>query len=382
MFFSKLAFLAAIVLCPFAAYAEWQPATDQNRYADVLKRVAEGEGYTRFFQMEKALIGEPVDAYLEARWTYLRQVDRAPVATPPVQQIDAFVNACRQAGWLTPEEIPAFRKAVICLGKELITDKSPFQVTLENVREIRGIPYASYDGYHPKLDLFLPSNPGGKPMPCIIYIHCGGWSVHKRAWFEGHARLAAREGFIAANIDYRLLPGVSPVDCLHDAKAAVRFIRANAARYGIDPDRIGACGASAGAQLTAALATTADQSALEGAGGNAGVSSHISAGVCFATPAMTGRHTWPLENTKEGLPDWFKTVSPYEHASKGDAPMKFIHGTADALVSVEEPKDLKAKLDSIGVICDIELIPNAGHVCYMSEAMGLKAIEYFRQIMK
>ena len=102
--------------------------------------------------------------------------------------------------------------------------------------------------------------------------------MHKRAWLAGFAAIAAREGFAACTIDYRLLPGVTPVECLQDAKAAVRFIHANADRYGIDADRIGACGGSAGAQLATALATIG----------------RVQAAVGFATPALTGRRTWPI----------------------------------------------------------------------------------------
>ncbi|MES2997551.1 MAG: alpha/beta hydrolase [Verrucomicrobiota bacterium] len=370
--------LSIFLTTGFPVFAAWSPPEDAGKYGEVLTAVREGEGYTRFLETEKEAINDPGDAYHETRWKFLRQVYRAEVATPDGKQINAFVNACKQAGWLKPEKEAAFRTAVLCLGKELIIDKSPFQIPLENIRVERDVPYAKYGSYSPKLDIFLPENKTSKPLPCIVFIHCGGWEVHKRAWFECHARVAAREGFAALNIDYRLLPGVTPVDCVYDAKAAVRFIRANAKNYGIDPKRIGAFGASAGAQLTTLLATSADDKSLEGPGGNAGVSSRIKAGVAFATPVLSGRRTWPIGGKGE-IPPWFKKISPYEHAGAGDAPLLLVHGGKDTTVHPDEPKDLQTKLNAAGVLCEVEIIPNAGHVCYMSEDMSMKAIAFFQK---
>lgn len=359
------------------AGAEWKPADSLPAYEEVMKAVREGEDYTRFLDAEKRLISNPGDAYLEERWKFLKTVWRAEKQVPDRRALDAFATACVDAGWLSPEKKNEFSNAVLCLGNELIIDKSPFQVPLEKIRVIRDVPYATYGTYHPKLDVFLPEQKSAEPLPCVVFIHCGAWKVHKRAWFEGHARVAAREGFVAVNIDYRLVPGVTPVDCVHDAKAAIRFVRANAKTYGIDPERIGAFGASAGAQLVSLLATSADDASLEGAGGNAGVSSKIKAGAVFATPGLTGRATWPLG--KGTAPEWFKLISPWEHAGKGDAPLLLVHGAKDALVSPDEAKDLKAKLDAAEVPCELILEPEAGHVCYMSEAMSMKAVEFFRK---
>ena len=111
---------------------------------------------------------------------------------------------------------------------------------------------------------------------------------------------------------------VTPVECVQDVKAAVRWVRANAHKYNIDTNKIGACGASAGGHLTAALATTGGVKTLEGNGGNPEQSSRINAAVGFATATLTGRKSWPIHRTGKKT-EWFDKVSPYLHASKDDA---------------------------------------------------------------
>ena len=135
------------------------------------------------------------------------------------------------------------------------------------------------------------------------------------------------------------------MECVQDAKAAVRWVRANAEEYGINSNKIGVCGASAGAHLAAMVATSSDQKHLEGEGGNADVSSEVQAGSRFWRPQhLQGEKLGQSTPAIGSFLIWFKTVSPYQYASAGDAPMKFIHGSADPLVSPEEAQDLYAKL--------------------------------------
>ena len=380
-FLTRIAALA--LLATASASAAWKPLeADAPAYAKALAIVSEAEPYARFFATEKQMIRQPEDdSYLKARWTYFNMnlVVKPNLATPGESHAQ-FLKVCLDAGWLDPKDKNAFSVAALTAGKELLTGENRMKIQPDQIRGVLAIPYANYNGYQPKLDLYLPTA-RTKPLPCIVFIHGGGWGVHKRCWMEGYAKFAAREGFAAATIDYRLLPAVTPLECTHDAKAAVRFIRANAAKFGIDPDRIGACGDSAGAQLAAILATSADAPGLEGNGGNTGVSSRIQAAVGLATPALTGRRTWPIANNLP-IPDWFDKISPYRHAGAGDAPMMFLHGMNDGLVSPDEPKDLMAKLEKSGVPCEIEFVPDAGHVFYMSEATAMKVINYFKSKLK
>src|SRR4029077_5650098 len=123
------------------------------------------------------------------------------------------------------------------------------------------------------LDLYLPKEPGSAKIPCIVVIHGGGWGTGDKTRFAAIAARLAEQGFAAACIGYRLLPEVEFPAPVVDCKAAVRWVRANAAQHGIDPDRIGAIGGSAGGHLVAMLGTSASVNELEGEGGNPGVSS-------------------------------------------------------------------------------------------------------------
>jgi len=116
------------------------------------------------------------------------------------------------------------------------------------------------------------------------------------------------------------LPAVKIIDCVHDCKAAVRWVRANAAKYGIDAKRIGALGASAGAHLVALLATTANLPELEGNGGNPGISSEIQAAVGIATPVFNPKRTDWIRKELGISVDELKLISPYEHVSTQSAP--------------------------------------------------------------
>lgn len=204
--------------------------------------------------------------------------------------------------------------------------------------------------------------------------------MHKRAWFEAFARYFAQHGYAAVTIDYRKLHSTeSPMAAIHDAKAAVRWVRKNAQHYGIDPNKIGAAGASAGAHLTSTLATTFGNQKFEGLN-KQGTSSQIQAAVGFATPAMTGnRTTWPI-NKKKGKQTWFDDVSPFQNFRENAAPMKFIHGKSDRLVSFLEAQDLHTKYKQHSIQSELELIDGAGHVFYMNEEHAEKARQFFNKV--
>ncbi|MBK1789565.1 alpha/beta hydrolase [Persicirhabdus sediminis] len=376
--------LGLFAMLPASIVAEWQPAEKSQRenYAAVMQLAKSAEPLTNFFAAEKLAVPEPNDVYYQARWDFLNDCYYVnPGVARPSNAMKSFLDICDENELVNHKRFE-FKKAAETLGVELISDKVAFEVDGEAIIEHRDLSYQSDDEYSQKLDLFLPKNPSSDKVPCIIFIHGGGWRSHKRAWMEGHAKYVASQGYAAATIDYRMLNCATPLECLHDAKAAVRWVRAHAAQYGIDPDRLGASGGSAGAQLSTALATTNGVVELEGEGGNQGVSSAIQAAVGFATPAMTGkRKTWP---NKKGnvLPDWFMKVSPYHHVSADDAPIKFIHGAKDGLVKVEEAKDMFAAYQKLGIMSELEILPDEGHVFYMDEESAEKALAFFRKVFE
>jgi len=360
----------------------WTPNEDKALYKEAMEQVKFIEPFSKFLANEKATIQNPSLAYLEARWAFIKDVyhDNPKVATPN-KALQKFINFCTENN-LLGEQKAQFKKAAKILGYELITDKVAFEVPTGTYKEFLNIPYVYHNDYPQKLDLFVPNFAVTKPVPCIIFIHGGGWQVHKRAWFESFARYAAFKGYAAVTIDYRMLHAVdSPLECVYDAKAAVRWVRANAAKYHIDPNKIGVSGASAGGHLAAILATSGDVPDVEGRVGNLHVSSEVQAAVGLATPALTGkRFSWPWNRGEK--PKWFNKISPYRYIDKGDAPMKFIHGTADKTVDPDDAKDLYEAYKKNGLTTEIEFIEGAGHVFYMNEETAAKVLGFFKQILE
>ena len=133
------------------------------------------------------------------------------------------------------------------------------------------------NGERNKLDLYLPPK-ADSPLPLIIWVHGGAWLGGSKAGGGSALRMLGR-GYAVASINYRLSNQAKFPAQIEDCKAAVRFLRANAKKYNLDPDRFGAWGASAGGHLVALLGTTGDVKELEGDGRNKEVSSRVQA-VC------------------------------------------------------------------------------------------------------
>ena len=142
--------------------------------------------------------------------------------------------------------------------------------------------YARVGGTSLRLDLYTPSEaPSG--LPTLLYLHGGAWAVGDKSDAVAERLMPiVANGFAVASVNYRLIPSVRFPVPVHDVKAAVRWLRANAAEYGLDPDRIAIGGVSAGGHLASLTALTAGDAQLEGnVGDHLGVSSAVSAAVAY-----------------------------------------------------------------------------------------------------
>jgi acetyl esterase/lipase len=233
----------------------------------------------------------------------------------------------------------------------------------DSVKVERDIVYAKYDKREVMLDLYLPKKPTSDKIPCIVVVHGGGWRSGDKTRFSAIAGHLASQGFAAACIGYRLLPEVEFPAPIVDCKAAVRWVRANAAKHGIDPDRIGAIGGSAGAHLVAMLGTSHNEPKLEGDGGNAGVSSRVQAVVAMATPADMSQFA---ERTKLNK-DLAALISPITHVGKDSAPLLLLHGTNDRTVPMEQSEKLLEKYKKAGVSAELVKVADGTHAFWNSE---------------
>jgi acetyl esterase/lipase len=243
------------------------------------------------------------------------------------------------------------------------------------VRIIRDLTYATVGMQRLQLDLYLPEE-AHAPLPVVIWIHGGGWVTGERSPCPV-APLATR-GYALASISYRLSTGSADTAFpaqLHDCKAAVRWLRANAWRFGLDGARIGAWGASAGGHLAALLGTVQGDPALEGDDRGTGVSSRVQA-VCALFPPTDFMHLeeeqddhWRINLVAKALlhgpPSANRALaaaaSPVSHASKDSAPFLLIHGTADAVVPPAQSERLHAALRTAGADSTLVLIPGMPH---------------------
>ncbi len=241
-------------------------------------------------------------------------------------------------------------------------------------KAISDIVYARVGDRALHMNLLLPSDAPGKPRPAVMWIHGGGWSGGD--WHidpSGDYGLTDR-GFVTGTIEYRLSGEAKYPAQIQDCKAAIRFLRANAAKYGIDPNRIGVWGGSAGGHLVALLGTTAGIKQLEGDEGNAGFSSRVQAvcdlfGPTDLTSKRVGEYTPLVIELVEDLlggpvrdnMGLARLASPVEFASKDDAPFLILHGDKDPLVPMSQSEELYNALKRTGADVTLVKVKNAGH---------------------
>lgn len=229
-----------------------------------------------------------------------------------------------------------------------------------SVEVIRDIVYALYGGRKVSLDLYLPKKTTSQKKPGIVAIHGGAWEMHDKNWFAPHASCLAKQGFVTACIGYRLLPDVAILDCIHDAKAAVRWLRSSAGKYGVDPDRIGAFGGSAGAHLAGLLGVGNKETRHEGNGGNSGVSSKVQAVVAMAMPCdfTESYRERPIFGRNK---DEARLLSPLCHVDSDSSPFLLLHSETDPTVPFAASYKMHKKLTSRAVHSELVNMGNVPH---------------------
>jgi acetyl esterase/lipase len=246
----------------------------------------------------------------------------------------------------------------------------------EGVKLVADVEYGPH-GERNRLDVYVP--PGDGPFPLVIWVHGGGWQNGSKAGGGPAVRLL-NNGYATASINYRLSGQATFPAQIEDCKAAVRFLRANAKQYKLNPDRFGVWGSSAGGHLVALLGTAGDVKEFEGDGRNPGVSSRVQAVCDFYGPTdllQMGKMSkanskidhdaptspeakligGPLQSNKEKA----DRANPVKYVTKDDPPFLIVHGDADPLVPDGQSKLLHDALQKAGVESTLIVIPGAGH---------------------
>jgi acetyl esterase/lipase len=217
-----------------------------------------------------------------------------------------------------------------------------------DVTVVRDLVYADYGTRRLKLDVYLP--PRADPhvaAPGVLVVRGGGWRVGDKEFFGFIAGQLAKEGFVAASIEYRTVQEAKFPAPEHDVKAAVRWLRANAAMYGVNPNAIGAIGGSAGAHLVALLGTSNGVKDLEGKGGNAGVSSQVQAVVAMACVCVVDAKTAAALGADANARS-ISSASPVTFVSRQSAPLLLLHSPTDPVVPFALSVEIEARYRSAG----------------------------------
>ena len=248
--------------------------------------------------------------------------------------------------------------------------QAPAQVP-DTVIVEKGIEYANPDDQHLQLNLARPKT-GDGPFPAIVCIHGGGFRAGKRESYDGLIVRLAEQGFVAITVTYRLAPKYQFPAAVHDTKAAVRWVRANAAKYKIDPSRIGTTGGSAGGHLAQFLGVTAGVKEFEGDGGNPAESSAVACVVNVYGPSDFTKSYGKSVDAAEVLPLFLGgnlekarklhlKASPLYWVTPVAAPTLCIHGTLDKYVAHEQAVWLVDKMNAAGAEAELLTLEGAGH---------------------
>ncbi|MGB7345424.1 MAG: alpha/beta hydrolase [Pirellulaceae bacterium] len=259
---------------------------------------------------------------------------------------------------------------VLCLSTAISVNA---QVIADESRRVDDIAYAKVDGQPLLLDLYLPAVDNA---PLVVWVHGGAWRSGSRSKMP--LGFLVDDGYAVASIDYRLSGMAKFPAQIHDCKAAIRFLRANANKYGYNAQRVAVAGSSAGGHLVAEIGVTNGHADLEGSvGEHSGESSDIQAIVDYygptnfltildqSTPHGLGVRVPALElllgDGPEAKPDLAKLASPVFHVDKNDPPLLMIHGDQDPQVPINQSHELHGKYKSLNLDVTLEVVHGGAH---------------------
>lgn len=251
------------------------------------------------------------------------------------------------------------------------------------------VTYCVVDEVELKMDVYYPADTGSAggqaaasgesgdhtPAPAVMYIHGGGWAFGDKAEGigAGLTQGLVDSGFVVFAVNYRLAPDYKYPAMIEDVECAVSHISANGQAYGIDPERIGAYGGSAGGHLVSLLATRQNDgdSSDGGSGGDSGFPGRIVAAVDMFGPSdltipfeggpvgkLLGQTVFGTSDSESPL---LAEASPVTHVDGDDPPFLIIHGENDSLVPIEQSETLYASLVAADVPAEFVRVKNADH---------------------
>jgi acetyl esterase/lipase len=255
---------------------------------------------------------------------------------------------------------------IVALAFAAVVNSTPLRAA-DDIKFEKDIEYSNPDDQHLQVDMARPNGEG--TYPAVICIHGGGFRAGNRQGYDGLIKKLAKNGYVAMTVEYRLAPKYQFPAAIYDVKAAVRWLRANAAKYHVDPERIGVTGGSAGGHLAQFLGVTGGVKQFEGDGGHADQSSRVACVVNFYGPSDFTKSYGKSVDAAEVLPLFLGgnlekerrrhiEASPLYWVTPDAAPTLCVHGTKDQYVAFEQAEWIVDRLKASGV--EAELLPMVG----------------------
>jgi acetyl esterase/lipase len=236
-----------------------------------------------------------------------------------------------------------------------------------------GVVYCTNAGVALTMDIYYPAQASAAPRPAVLYVHGGGWEHGDSSLGGINATIAQSlngRGMLVAAVNYRLAPQYLWPAQIVDVKCAVRYLRANAQRYGIDPSKIGAWGGSAGGHLVSMLGTAGPNAGFD-SGQYLQQSSSVQAVVDMFGPADLTAGGWgpyatsvveQVFGVKPGQDSaTLAHASPVTYIQANDPPFLIFHGAKDAVVPLTQSQELASRLQGAGLSATLVTVQNAGH---------------------
>jgi acetyl esterase/lipase len=289
-------------------------------------------------------------------------------------------------------------------SKDEVTDSSTTPATNGNATTFTNVAYATTSTTQ-TMDIYMPSGVG--PFPVVVLIHGGAFMMGSKSDESANCAALTSQGYVAVSINYRLSGEAKFPAQIQDCKAAVRFIRANATKYKINPDKIGSWGASAGGNLASMLGTSSGINELEGASlGNATFSSKVTAtvdwfgpinfltmdaeattlGFTITTNSSTSPESKLMGAAVQTIPDQVAKANPTTYISSDDAAFLIQVGSLDRNIPYTQSQNFSTALKSVlgdGKVT-FELISGAAHggTQFTTTTNISKVIAFFDKYLK
>ena len=246
----------------------------------------------------------------------------------------------------------------LCLSASAQNTARNYESLQQSLEPDKVITYRTVGDRDLTLHLFYPENyQPSDSRPAFVTIHGGGWTNGTPRRFYPYADALANKGYVGISVEYRLFNernGITVFDCAKDGRAAVRYIRANAGKLGIDPRRIAVSGGSAGGHVAAG---TAFFDGIDHADENTSLSCKPDALVLFFPVIDTSENGYGMKK----IGDQWATISPVERIKPEAPPTLIFHGDADKTTPYAGAKQFTERMQAAGNLCELVTQPGGGH---------------------